>query len=267
MVFFFTGTGNSLYAARRIAQATHDEVASIPQAMREGAQAFAADAIGIVCPVYGHDLPPLVKRFVRTMAFQMDFLYLVLTYGNRHGGATHVATRYLEGLGLSPAYANDLHMVDNWLPEYDIAHELTLDKHVEEQLGAICADLVARRRYLKPATEQDLRVYREGLEKYGDIFENPQFLNGMLQITDACTGCGICASVCPTDCIELVHGEAGTRAVRPAHDEPVCTACLACINACPAKAIHMPMGEKNPDARFCNEHVTLADLIAANGSL
>ena len=73
--------------------------------------------------------------------------------------------------------------------------------------------------------------------------------------------------MCPVDCIELMHEETGARAVRPAHDEPVCTACLACINACPAKAIRMPMGEKNPDARFRNEHVTLADLIAANGSL
>ena len=89
----------------------------------------------------------------------------------------------------------------------------------------------------------------------------------MLQITDACTGCGICKSVCPAGCIELVREETGARAVRPAHDGPVCTACLACINACPAKAIHMPMGEKNPHARFRNELVTLTDLIMANGSL
>lgn len=267
MVFFFTGTGNSLYAARRIAQATHDQTESIAQLMREGAQTFEADAIGIVCPVYGHDLPPLVKRFLRTMTFQTDYLYLVLTYGNRHGGATEVATRFLDELGLEAAYTNDVLMVDNWLPGFDIAQQLALDKHIDEQLDAICADLAARRHYLKPATKEDLRVYREGLEKHGDIFENPQFLNGMLQITDACTGCGICASVCPVGCIELVRGETGARAMRPAHDEPVCTACLACINACPAKAIRMPIGEKNPEARFRNEHVTLADLIAANGGL
>ena len=60
MVFFFTGTGNSLYATRRIAQATHDQAESIAQLMRGEAQTFEADAIVIVCPVYGHDLPPLV---------------------------------------------------------------------------------------------------------------------------------------------------------------------------------------------------------------
>lgn len=36
-------------------------------------------------------------------------------------------------------------------------------------------------------------------------------------------------------------------------------------NACPARAIELPMGEKNPEARFRNEHVSLADLVAANG--
>ncbi|HIZ45818.1 MAG TPA: hypothetical protein IAA19_02200 [Candidatus Olsenella pullistercoris] len=44
-----------------------------------------------------------------------------------------------------------------------------------------------------------------------------------------------------------------------------CNACLACIHACPARAIELPMGEKNPEARFRNEHVSLADLVAANG--
>ena len=44
MVFFFTGTGNSLYAARRIAQATHDQTKNIAQLMREGTQTFEADA-------------------------------------------------------------------------------------------------------------------------------------------------------------------------------------------------------------------------------
>lgn len=40
---------------------------------------------------------------------------------------------------------------------------------------------------------------------------------------------------------------------------------LVCIHACPARAVEMPMGEKSPEARFHNERVSLADLVAANG--
>lgn len=55
---------------------------------------------------------------------------------------------------------------------------------------------------------------------------------------------------------------------RAAHEATAgagCNAYLACVHACPAHAISLPMGEKNPAARFRNEHVSLADLIAANG--
>ena len=39
---------------------------------------------------------------------------------------------------------------------------------------------------------------------------------------------------------------------------------LACIHACPNGAISLPMGEANPQARFRNSHVTLAQIIQAN---
>lgn len=75
-----------------------------------------------------------------------------------------------------------------------------------------------------------------------------------------CTGCRTCARVCPAGCIAMD----GEVAVRDAQAGKGCNACLACIHACPAHAISLPMGESNPAARFCNEHVKLSDLIAAN---
>lgn len=46
MVFFFTGTGNSLYVAKQL----EEEQISIPQVMRGSGLSFSADRIGIVCP-------------------------------------------------------------------------------------------------------------------------------------------------------------------------------------------------------------------------
>lgn len=46
MVFYFTGTGNSLYAAKEL----DAEIISIPQAIKQERLEFAADSIGIVCP-------------------------------------------------------------------------------------------------------------------------------------------------------------------------------------------------------------------------
>ena len=50
MVFYFTGTGNSLYVAKQL----EENPVSIPQIMRQGQMTFASDSIGVVAPVYGH---------------------------------------------------------------------------------------------------------------------------------------------------------------------------------------------------------------------
>ena len=51
-------------------------------------------------------------------------------------------------------------------------------------------------------------------------------------IQQACTGCGICADVCPHGAIEM------TRAM--AYPEPVpgaCVGCLDCVAECPVDAL------------------------------
>lgn len=43
-----------------------------------------------------------------------------------------------------------------------------------------------------------------------------------------------------------------------------CEYCLACAHHCPQKTITMKRGEKNADARYRNEHVTLQEIINSN---
>lgn len=61
MVFYFTGTGNSLYASKQL----EEKPISIPQAMRQENLEFYADSMGIVAPVYGHEVPSMVKAFLQ----------------------------------------------------------------------------------------------------------------------------------------------------------------------------------------------------------
>jgi flavodoxin len=82
MLFYFTGTGNSLYVAKRIEASP----ISIPQAVHDADKHYKDDAIGVVCPVYGHEMPQMVKDFLKNATFETDYFYLVLTYGHVHGG-------------------------------------------------------------------------------------------------------------------------------------------------------------------------------------
>lgn len=65
MVFYFTGTGNSLYIANQIEK----NPVSIPQAIHGERAVYSADSIGIAAPVYGYELPQMVKDFLKRRHF------------------------------------------------------------------------------------------------------------------------------------------------------------------------------------------------------
>ncbi len=63
MILYFSATGNSKYAAARLAQATGQELVFIPDCIRSGRDTFADAAIGIVSPTYDWGLPSIVRAF------------------------------------------------------------------------------------------------------------------------------------------------------------------------------------------------------------
>ncbi len=70
--------------------------------------------------------------------------------------------------------------------------------------------------------------------------------------TAACTGCGVCAKVCPVNNIALNREK---RPVWEAH----CEYCLACINWCPAQAIESGKATQGRN-RYHHPDVTAAEL-------
>ncbi len=250
MIFFFTATGNSLYVAKKL----DTQIVSIAQAIHDKNKTYRADSIGTVCPVFGHEMPRLVKDFLRESRFETDYFYILLTYGNRHGGAAELAKEYVESLGIVPDYINVTLMVDNFLPAFDMEEQKQMDKKVDEQIGFIRSDIEARKHYISPVTNQDRKVHQEFLN-YAKHDQTDAA--GLYEITDDCIGCGICTKVCPKGCFRID----GKKSV---WDRTGCIACMACIHACPMLAIKLKMSEKNPRARYRNENIKLCEIIEAN---
>ena len=259
MIFYFTGTGNSLHVARELAAVTRvDALHSIAQELRFGPQIYKDETVVIVSPVYYHELPDPVREFVVANTFVCDYFAIVGTYGNRHGGFAELTRRFLEEQGMRADYVNAVMMVDNALPGYDIAEQLRIDpeKQVETQIAAVAADIEARRAYVMPCSEEDLAHHFKLVEK-GRIV--PTADNPLYRVSGACIGCGVCAQVCPMNCIEVVGG-------RAVHSYERCAICMACIHACPELAIEFAtLREKNAGVHYRNPHISLDDLIAANG--
>lgn len=266
IILYFTGTGNCLHVARQLA-GENTELLSIPQLTKQGKYVLEADEIGIVYPIYGHMPPYMVRQFIKKAKLKADYKFAVLTYGARKCNAVEIWDGISRKAGNAFDYIGTIVMVDNWLPNFDMNEQIKIDKHIPENLQKISADLAVRKHWHEPVTEEERQMHqgfmtRSGLDpEVGFLMDSGKCFT----VTDACIGCGVCVSVCPRGNYRL--------APQRVMIQGDCEYCFACIQNCPQKAIRFaksedgsfPDGsEKNPNARYRNEHVSLMDIKRAN---
>ncbi|MDO5294797.1 MAG: EFR1 family ferrodoxin [bacterium] len=250
-IFYFTGTGNSLAVAKRIG----GELISIAQVMNEEKLEYKDDVIGVIFPIYGCTVPGIVTRFLEKVKIEADYTFAIGTYGMTQGKTMEIAQKLALNHGYRFDYVNQVLMLDNCQPQFDIAKEKEKlpRKHVEEQINQIIRDIEAKKKVTatssfvnKAATWLCTSVIRTEKDDYAKKYT----------VDENCIKCGICAKVCPAANIKVTdHVEF--------YDHCVC--CQACIHACPKQAIHMK-GERSTE-RWRNPEVTLAELIAANNQV
>lgn len=236
MIFYFSGTGNSLYAAKSIAQAQGDKLISIALEMRkEPSERIytpgSAELIGFVYPIYAWGPPKIVLDFVHTMhiAGKKAYIFSLNTCGSEEGNATQMLQKALLKHGLSLTSAFSISMPSNYVTGEDVQPKAVQDeknRQAEQKLAQINAILSSRQ-----VGVFELRKGNRPTLKTAII--NPLF-NGFARrtkpffATDACTHCGLCQKICPVQAITLEQKPVWGKA---------CTQCLACINRCPVHAI------------------------------
>lgn len=266
VVLYFTGTGNCLYVARQLA-GKEGEILSIPQLMRKKQFEIEADEIGLVYPIYGHMPPYMVREFIKKAQLKAEYKFAVLTYGMRKCNAVEIWDGISRKAGNVFDYIGTIVMVDNWLPNFDMNEQMKIDKHIPENLAKITSDLSNRRRWHEPVTQEE-REQHEGFMNLSGLDPEVGFLmkaDRSFWVTDDCIHCGICTYVCPRGNYQLTG-----QGVKMQGD---CEFCFACIQNCPQRAIQFkknedgtwPDGsEKNPNARYRNENVSLMELKLVN---
>ena len=224
MIFYFSGTGNSRWAARQIAALTGDEAVDIVE-MNQAPDLTGQGQVGLVFPVYAWGAPEPVLAFAKGLRTGGAFTFAVCTCGEEAGNAMKKLAKVFP---VDSSYS--LVMPNNYLlGKADVDSEADAQAKLDAARAAIerLAGEVARRKRVYRVEEGSMAALKSGVVNWG--FNRFARTVKPFHTTDACIGCGLCARDCPAKVIAMKE------------DRPVwsdgCFQCLRCINACPAAAI------------------------------
>ncbi|MDR2501549.1 MAG: EFR1 family ferrodoxin [Treponema sp.] len=249
-IIYFSSTGNSLFVAKSLG----GELLPVPRLQKNGVYEITGDVVGIICPVYGFTLPNLVKEYLEKAVIKAEYVFAVMTFGGFSMAALTRMKKLLTARGVQLHYANEIKMVDTYLPLFEIAGELKKKKEesIALQINAVANDIKERKQYL--ARHNWLQKFISNV--FSALWENKKAVNKRdknFRVDDLCNACGTCRKVCPTGNI------AGSG--KPVYQH-ACEFCLACIHLCPQNAIHLK--NERSAKRFRNPQATLAEIINAN---
>ena len=231
MIFYFSGTGNSRWAARQLAARTGDKACDIA-ALRQPPDLRGESRVGLVFPVYAWGPPQVVAAFAGKLARTGAFTFGVGTCGAEAGLALKNLSRVYP---LDSCYS--LVMPSNYI----VAEDLESDDVICQKLAAaareieqMAGEILARRKVYR-VKEGPMARFKSGMVNAG--FNRFARSTKPFHADDRCTGCGQCARDCPAGTITLTDG-------RPVWGK-TCYQCLRCLHECPQQAIQYGKGTRH----------------------
>lgn len=232
MVLYFTGTRNSEYVAKIVAEKNCDELISMNDLIKhEKTELLSSEKPFVfVAPVYAWQLPRLVTKFIQNTTFKgNNQFYFILTCGKDTGNAvsyirTLCGKKNIIFMGLFSVI-----MPDNYIAMYNVTKESEAKIIVANALPNIekISELIMMGEKL-PAKHVSM------LEKIVTGAVNAFLYNVFIsakgfRAEDTCIGCGKCATLCPLNNITIID-------CKPIWSKN-CTHCMACICRCHLVAI------------------------------
>lgn len=255
IIYYFTGTGNSLYCARSIGNQLGDTMFVPMQAAGEETVLRKADSIGLVFPVYAFGLPNAVKRFMKRLSCNNKgtYIFAVATSGGRVAGTLVLARRLLRARGLRLSAGFSVVMPTNMILLYETSEEKKkiLYDTMEKKVGEIVSSVRSREYHAVETGTMSDRILRTGI-LYRSASPFVKQMDHLFKVDQGCIGCGLCSQVCPAHNIEIKNGMPMWK-----HR---CEMCLSCLNLCPKQAIQYGKLTEGKQ-RYKNPYVEVKDLM------
>lgn len=261
MIFYFSGTGNTRWAAETVASSLGEHLFFIPEELKGDCHYTleADERIGFFFPTHGWQPPHIVREFIGRLRLnnaEGHYCYALTTCGDSIGKTMEILNNDLLKNSLPKAKSLFcLIMPESYvcLPfMYTDTPEREKEKtsQAEQQLSTFTQTIRERRE----GEEHIVKGVLPWVMSYivGGYFNKKMVTDKKFTINaNLCIHCGKCAKVCPTGDLRLKDNLPAWQG------DGSCTCCLACYHHCPRHAINYgPITRKRGQYYFGHQKKT-----------
>jgi NAD-dependent dihydropyrimidine dehydrogenase PreA subunit/flavodoxin len=269
-IYYFSGTGNSLYVAKELQKRIPDaSLTPVVSLLDEDAIQTQAETVGFVFPIHLTTLPIPMREFVEKLdPTSAKYIFAI---------GTRMGTFCLADIALENALKEKgkhldayfiLNMAMNtptglvpgpgdkgWVSKVSTEKVSALDAEVHTRLDAIQGIIVNQVPDPKDDSPRRGSLLRRLLFMLLAFGARSTGGTEIPYITDStCTSCRTCEKICPSKKIKLVDG-------KPVWQKEVqCYFCYACFNFCPTQSILVGKKYVQKDGRYFHPGITANDI-------
>ena len=254
-IYFYTGTGNSLWTARKLSETLGDtELIPITFA---GEKPIHPDSenIGLIFPVHIWGIPLRVVDFLNRLETDPAKYYFAVAVNAGQVAATLIQLKTLlqeKNINLSAGFS--ICLPSNYIPWGGAIGQEKQQNKFNEALDKISRIAASIREKEKKAPEKGpgwQNIFFSTI--YRLSFPQVPKMDKSFFTDEKCTSCGICEKICPTQNILITHG----KPIWQHH----CEQCFACLQWCPEEAIQYGRGTAKKK-RYHQPEIKLSDMLA-----
>lgn len=247
-IFYFSGTGNSLYVAKQLQmQLENSEIRPIVGLLNNPNLKTKGKIIGIIFPVHALSVPIVVRQFLRKIDFgSAEYIFAVATrlgiVFSRFSQIDNILKKKNKKLNAQILINMDSN--DSKSLNYKTPTPIEINNiqaKVDEQIEFIKNIIINNTDYKKSDDSYLInhpynRFGNYGLEKTVTSLLSLSELTGGVNYyysDNKCTNCGICEKVCLSGKIKIMDKKPLWQ------KEVLCFMCYACVNFCPVQAVQI----------------------------
>lgn len=275
-LYYFSGTGNTLKAAREL-QKQVPEINLIPiiHCLKGNKIRATSDTVGFAFPNFCMLIPIPVHDFLHKIELvSATYLFALCTRGGSRSQAFDFINKILKRQGKKLNCQININMPWNYpIGKEDFPNTINkreseyFRRELKNKINKLSSTIINRKRLVEPDT--DVKLHTPLLIDILSILTTKEF-NYKSHVymyqkkihfysDSRCNGCGECEKVCLSNKIKMQNN------VPVWINEIKCLACFACINYCPKQAIQVESrfpvkSYSQQNGRYHNEDINVNDI-------